>query len=351
VKLVILVTSIYPATPLDGTRYPAASGPKVSPIKAMQQLIRSAGVCVLWLALTGVNPAWAAATVTAGTTMAQRDAALDFLQAVASGDAEAVASTIHPDDLKALRLRILNLLHEEAKHNDTTVRDRLFGPGRPLDEIEHLTDTGFYGSLADRLFLPGRDYDYAEGVASVTEKDGKVEVLLRGRQPRDRGKVLVLNVVTIKPFGRDWKAALPSEIEAQIDDLIAGRHSTVAATRSPAALRGGRGTLPAQPGIVELLGDSEKLLSDGKCDEYYGKQMSPNFRRVTSKKALEALISACKNSLGTREMLLSTLHIVRGLEPHYAYEGQRAIYDLSGQGLPFDHFVLEQVNKHWYVAE
>jgi hypothetical protein len=79
--------------------------------------------------------------------------------------------------------------------------------------------------------------------------------------------------------------------------------------------------------------------------------MSPNFRRVTSKKALEALITTCKNSMGTREMLLSTMRIVRGLTPRFDTEGQRAVYDLTGQGLPFDRFVLELVDKHWYIAE
>jgi hypothetical protein len=294
--------------------------------------------------------AWAVTAT--GVTMSQKNAALEFLQAVASGDPEAVAYAIHPDDLRALRLRILTLLHNEAQRGDSTVRNRLFGPARPLDEIEHLTDTGFYASLADRLYLPGREFDGGEGIASVAEKDGKVEVVIRGRQPRDRGKVQVVNVVTLKPFGKDWKAALPTEIEAQIEDLIEGRHGTSAAARTPAALRGGgRSTAPAQPGIIELLSTSEKLLSESKCDVYYGKQMSPNFRRVTGKKALAALVAACQNSMGTREMLLATLHIVQGLEPRYEYEGQRATYDLSGQGLPFDHFVLEQVDKHWYVAE
>jgi hypothetical protein len=284
--------------------------------------------------------------------MSQKNAALEFLQAVASGDPEAVAYAIHPDDLRALRLRILTLLHNEAQRGDSTVRNRLFGPARPLDEIEHLTDTGFYASLADRLYLPGREFDGGEGIASVAERDGKVEVVIRGRQPRDRGKVQVVNVVTLKPFGKDWKAALPTEIEAQIEDLIEGRHGTSAAARTPAAQRGGgRSTAPAQPGIIELLSTSEKLLSESKCDVYYGKQMSPNFRRVTGKKALAALVAACQNSLGTREMLLATLHIVRALDPRYEYEGQRATYDLTGQGLPFDHFVLEQVDKHWYVAE
>jgi len=294
--------------------------------------------------------AWAVTAT--GVTMSQKNAALEFLQAVASGDPEAVAFAIHPDDLRALRLRILTLLHNEAQRGDSTVRNRLFGPARPLDEIEHLTDTGFYASLADRLYLPGREFEGGEGIASVADKDGKVEVVIRGRQPRDRGKVQVVNVVTLKPFGKDWKAALPTEIEAQIDDLIEGRHGTSAAARTPAALRGGgRSTAPAQPGIIELLSTSEKLLSESKCDVYYGKQMSPNFRRVTGKKALAALVAACQNSLGTREMLLATLRIVQGLEPRYEYEGQRATYDLSGQGLPFDHFVLEQLDKRWYVAE
>ena len=313
---------------------------------------RCAWAWAAWLAIVPAYPqAWAAVSAT-GVSMSQKNAALEFLQAVASGDPEAVAFAIHPDDLRALRLRILTLLHEEAKRGDSTVRNRLFGPARPLDEIEHLTDTGFYATLADRLYLAGREYDGGEGIASIAEKDGKVEVLIRGRQPRERGKVQVLNLVTLKPFGKDWKAALPTEIEAQIEDLIAGRHGTSAAARTPAALRGGgRSTAPAQPGIVELLATSEKLLSEGKCDVYYGKQMSPNFRRVTGKKALATLVAACQNSLGTREMLLATLHIVQGLEPRYEYEGQRATYDLTGQGLPFDHFVLEQVDKHWYVAE
>jgi hypothetical protein len=79
--------------------------------------------------------------------------------------------------------------------------------------------------------------------------------------------------------------------------------------------------------------------------------MSPNFRKVTSKKALEALINTCKTSIGTREMLVATVRIVKDLVPIFEYEGRRAVYDVSGQGLPFDRFVLEQVDKKWYIAE
>jgi hypothetical protein len=162
--------------------------------------------------------------------------------------------------------------------------------------------------------------------------------------------VQVVNVVTLRPYGKDWKAALPSEIEAQIDDLIAGRHIAVAA-RPSGGVTGAGAVAAALPAIVELLSAAQKSLNDGKCDDYYGKQMSPNFRRVTGKKALEALVTSCQNSMGTRQLLLSTLHIVLGLEPRYENESQRAVYDLSGQGLPFQTFSVEQVDRHWFIAE
>jgi hypothetical protein len=320
-----------------------------------QGITHLASLCLLSFLLLG-PPAMAAADK---VTSAQKQAALEYLQAVATGDPQAVAFAIHPDDLLALRQRILGLLREEAKRGDNTIRARLFGQAMPLAEIERFTNNGFYAVLSNKLFLVGREFADADGVVAAADKGGTVDVVVRGKQPRDRGKVAVVEVVTVKPYGSDWKAALPSEVQAQIDDLIEGRRipgygarpALAAVAGEGGAIRPGSGTAPAQPGILELLSTAEKTLSDGKCDEYYGKEMSPNFRRVTSKKAIEALVSACQNSLGTREMLMSTLHLVRGMEPHYEYEGQRATYNLSGQGLPFDEFVLEQVDKRWYVAE
>jgi hypothetical protein len=272
----------------------------------------------------------------------QRTAALEFLSAVASGDPQAVAQSIHPDDLRALRLRILGLLRDEAGRGDGTLRSRLFGQGMPLDDIERLTDTGLYATLGYKLRLIGREYSSVEGLAAIPDKGDRVEVVVRGRQPKDHGKVEVVNVVTLRPFGKDWKAALPSEIEAQIDDLIGGRVT---------AVRGGGGTEAASPAILELLSAAEQALNEGRCEDYYGTEMSPNFRKVTGKKALAALISSCQNSMGTRQLLLSTLHIARGLAPHYENEGQRAVYDLAGQGLPYQAFSLEQIDRHWYIAE
>jgi hypothetical protein len=308
------------------------------------------GASVLLLAASLLLPA-TGAPVAEKVTNGQRTAVLEFLSAVASGDPQAVAFTIHPDDLQALRLRILTLLREEAKRGDGTIRSRLFGQGMPLEEIERLTNTGFYATLAYKLYLSGREYTEVDGLAAIADQGDQVHVVVRGRQPRDHGKVRVVNVVTLRPYGKDWKATLPSEIEAQIDDLIEGRHIALTA-RLPGAQLGTLGRAAAAlPAIVELLKTAQESLDAGRCDEYYGKQMSPNFRRVTGKKALEALVASCQNSMGTRQLLLSTLHIVRDLEPRYENESQRAVYDLSGQGLPFQTFSLEQVDKHWYVAE
>jgi hypothetical protein len=311
------------------------------------------GASVLLLVAFLLMPA-AGAPVAEKVTSGQRAAVLEFLSAVASGDPQAVAFTIHPDDLQALRLRILTLLRDEAKQGDGTIRSRLFGQGMPLDEIERLTNTGLYATLSYKFYLTGREYTEVEGLAAIADKGDQVHIVVRGRQPRDHGKVRVVNVVTVKPYGKDWKATLPSEIEAQVDDLIEGRHIALASRQSPAQTFGrgaGSATAAALPAIVELLKTAQESLDAGRCDDYYGKQMSPNFRRVTGKKALEALVASCQNSMGTRQLLVSTLHIVRGLEPRYENESQRAVYDLSGQGLPFQTFSLELVDKRWYIAE
>jgi hypothetical protein len=313
-------------------------------------------VTLLSLSLFGTSfvvclaPVFGAAPVEKVST-GQRAAALEFLSAVASGDPQAVALTIHPDDLQALRLRLLATLRDEASRGDGTIRTRLFGQGMALNDIERLTNAGFYATLASRLHLTGREYASVDGLAAIPDKGDRVQVVLRGHQPKQHGRVEVVNVVTLRPYGKDWKAAIPDEIEAQVEDLIEGRTTSTARPVGGARAQPAGGTEPASPAIVELLTAAEKSLNDGRCDDYYGKQMSPNFRKVTGKKALETLVSSCKNSMGTRQLLLSTLNIVRGLQPRYENDNQRAVYDLSGQGLPFQTFTLEQVDRHWFIAE
>jgi hypothetical protein len=182
--------------------------------------------------------------------------------------------------------------------------------------------------------------------------------VLRGEQEKERGekRVDVVNIVTIRPYGKDWKATLPTEIDAQIDDLIHARRNLYARLPPPAPTGVAKpGSADGETGvpsaITGLLSDAGKALAVPNCDDYYNKYMSPNFRKVTSKKALEALINSCKTSMGTRELLVATIRIVKDLVPTFELDGSKAVYDVSGQGLPFDRFVIEQVDRKWYIAE
>ena len=312
--------------------------------------VLSAVVCLLLLAPLGAGAA-------DRPSSAQKAAASEYLDAVASGSPSAVAFAIHPTDLEALRNKVLTQLREEAAKGESTIRVRLFGRGKSLAELEHLTPLDFYATLGAKLYLFGRSYKDADWIAAIPDKGDTVQIVLRGEQEKERGqkRIDVVNVVTLRPYGKDWKATLPTEIEAQIDDLIHARRSIYANLPRPAPDTPKPGMADTETGvpaaITALLGDAGKALALPNCEDYYNKLMSPNFRKVTSKKALEALINSCKTSLGTRELLVATIRIVKDLVPTFELDGSKAVYDVSGQGLPFDRFVIEQVDRKWYIAE
>lgn len=323
-----------------------------------------------WLAIAAVLCVGAAASGFAQSqdvSAAQRRGAAEYLAALAAGSAQAVGYAIHPAELDKLRLTLLTQLREEAARGDGTVRARLFGQATPLAEVERWTTLVFFTNLARRLELPrGRVYDDLKGVAAIRDGGELVHVIVRGRQPRDRGATQVVETVSLLPYGKDWKAALPSEIEAQVEDLIDGRGPAratgapnAAAAAAPVAAAGAAAAAPAPgaspagnpPDIVAMLAAAEKSLVDGRCDQYYREYLSPNFRRTLSNKMFDALIASCRNSLGARESLIAALRIVRRSAPRLEYEGTRASYDVGNQGLAFDRFVLEKIDGRWYVAE
>ena len=50
--------------------------------------------------------------------------------------------------------------------------------------------------------------------------------------------------------------------------------------------------------------------------------------------------------------MITTLRVVQELSPKYEMAGARAVYDVSGQGLPYERFVLERdKDNRWYIAE
>jgi len=289
----------------------------------------------------------------AGPNGAQQRGAEAFLAALAGGNVMAVAQELHPDEVEKLRTRLLALFRAEASRSDNTYRSRLFGPGRSLAELESMTAVRFYAALSDRVRFRAREYQKVDWIAAVP--DGKVVYLVgKGEQPKERGSVKVLVTVALAQYGSQWRAIIPSEVEAQLDDLIEAR---VAVAPPPSGGAPGKSLVeeraaPLSPGISELLARAEASLAEGHCEEYYSQFMSPNFNKATSKSARKTLVTACTNSESTRETMITTLRVVQELSPKYDMGGARAIYDVSGQGLPYERFVLERdKDMRWYIAE
>ena len=292
----------------------------------------------------------------AGPNSAQERGAEAFLRAVASGSPQAVAQEMHPEELESLRSKLLTLLRAENIRSDSTYRSRLFGQGRALRDLEGMTAEKFYAARAARVRHRALVYDRVEGLSSIPY-GYNVYLLGRGMQPKENGSVKVMVMVTLMQYGAQWRAAIPSEIEAQLDDLLEGRTTGAAPAPGPATAAGssssaGGSAQPLAPGIAELLGRAEAALTEGRCQEYYDQFMSPNFNKATSRSARKTLINACANDENTRETMITTIRIVQELRPRYDMQGARAIYDVSGQGLPYTRFVLERDNDmRWYIAE
>lgn len=300
--------------------------------------------------------AWCASTVAfaAGVSGSQEQAAQAFLNAVASGSPEAVAFAVHPDEARRLRARIIDELRADTASGDDSARTRLFGEASSLVDIQRLNDVNFLAAILRRVRFTGRAFEKVDGIGVVPDPNKSVHVLVRGKQIPDRGKTQVVAMVTLLPYGKEWKAAVPSEMEAQIEDLLDGHAASPGLVPRVVNGTGGADAPPAAknpPEIVSMLDAAERSLIENRCDDYYKDYMSPGFRRVTSKKAIETLIATCGRSEATRETLISSLRIVKALPPRFEYAGARAIYDTTGRGLPFERFVVERVESRWYIAE
>ncbi len=303
-----------------------------------------------WVPLLLLPGLLSPALADSGST-SQHHAAEEFLAAVASGDGQAIAHAIHPDHLDLLRKRVMDEMRLESDRGENIIRGRLFGVGMPLTDLERLTSLDFFAALAGRLQPGGRVFERIEWLAAIPDSGGMVHLVGRGQPPKDHGTVRVPVLVSLVPWGKDWKAAVPLELQARLEDLVSGRAQVQAAGRI-AATDAAPETAPGNPkAINELLTQAEQNLVAVHCDDYYNKQMSPNFRRTTSAKALKSLISTCESRPEVRERLLVALRVARDLMPRYDYAGTRAVYDLRGQGLPFAQLLLEQIDKHWYIAE
>jgi len=289
---------------------------------------------------------------------AQRQAANDYLLALSRSDAQAVAYSIHPAELDRLRFSVLQKLRDEASRGGNAIRERLFGTAMPLAEIERLTSVNFFRTLARRWSPTVRAHESLEGL-SATRDGERVHVLVKQRPAKDAGRIEMIEVVTLLPYGREWRAALPPQFEALVDDQLAGRQIRSAAapaaamTDTPAAPRTASTNVAERnpPEVISMLEAAEKVLVEGRCDRYYKEFLTPELQRSLAGRTLDSLISSCRRSMASRELLIAALRIVKRSAAIFENGGNRAVYDVTGQGLPFDRYVLERVDGRWYVAE
>lgn len=290
-------------------------------------------------------------------TGAQRQAASDYLLAVSSTDLQAVAYAIHPAELDRLRFGVLQKLREESARGGNTIRERLFGSAMPLSDVERLTSANLFRAVARRWSPHVRTHDSLEGL-SATREGERVHVLVKQRPSKEGGRIETLEVVTLLAYGREWRAALPPEFEALVDDLVSGRQSRAVVAQTPSTidtplvLRSSTQALERNPPeIVSMLEAAEKVLVDGRCDRYYKEFLTPELQRGLAGRTMDSLISSCRRSMASRELLIAALRIVKRTSATIDNGGNRAVYDVTGQGLPFDRYVLERVEGRWYVAE
>jgi hypothetical protein len=278
-----------------------------------------------------------------GETAGDRTAR-EFVEMWTNQSWEGVAYAIHPDELDRVRKRVLGALEAEAKDGASDVRTRLFGAGVTLDDVEHMTPQATMTALVKRFLTAPRAAHKTVAVGSVKESGKLTHFVVRAYEDeKGKGASSVL-LVSLIPYGQEWAAAVPAEVDETIAAAIAG--AAVGARDI-----GERHVAALDPAIAKLLDSGIAALKEARCTDYYHDIMSPNFREATSKSALRTLVEQCSRNPAMRDRTRLTLEIARGLRPAYEYGNTRAVFDMKGQGLPFDRFVVELVDRKWYVAE
>lgn len=270
--------------------------------------------------------------------------ARDFVTAWSREDWNEIGFAIAPDEQDRIRKLVLAAIETEAKEGGRDTRARLFGAGVSVDDLRRMTPQMLMASLAKRFMTAPRPVLKTQVIGMVKESDKLRHYLVRGwEDERGRGASSVL-LVTLVPYGKQWAAAVPAELEEKIAAALAGSDSGARAV-------GESHLAVLDPAIAKLLDAGIAALKEARCGEYYNNLMSPNFRKATAPAAIKTLITQCDKSAAVRDRTRLTLEIAKGIKPRYEYSDTRAVFDMSNQGLPFDRFVVEQIDHRWYVAE
>lgn len=269
----------------------------------------------------------------------------DYLLAAGAGDKGAVFNSFHSGDVEEFRTRVMKALETEAGQGRRDIRDRLFGAGTSLEELRRLTPPNFLLAMARRLEMPMLPAKKVDVIDLVEENAATVHGIARVWPDEDKKGTSRLALVTLRRFGKnEWRVGLPEPFMARVDAALEGGGQDRAGIPEKAASAN-------SPEILQLFDAGSKVLREGNCTTYFTVYVSPKFRASKSDKALKTLIAQCERSIDTREMYVSALEIARGMSPEMQDNGTRAVYDMKGQGLPFESYTIEKIGARWYIAE
>lgn len=284
--------------------------------------------------------------VAVAATAGQRKLIEDYLRVLAAGDRQdVILNGFHSAEVEKLRTRVIAALDAEKAAGHSTIRERLFGSAASLEELRRLTPPNLLLAMTRRISLPTIPAGAVEVIDTVEEDDSTQHAVVRVWADKKKKGPSRLVLITLRKYpDKQWRIGIPDEFMAQVDAAIEGSvAASAAAAEKPATAN--------SPEILQLLDAGSTVLRDGNCTSYYTVYMSPNFRASKSDKALKTLIQQCERSIDMREMYVSALNLARRSSPEMRADGTRAVYDLKGQGLPFDSFTLEKIGDRWYVAE
>jgi hypothetical protein len=272
----------------------------------------------------------------------------EFVRAATAGGPAAAVPLYHPQEVTRLHDKIMLAIEREGQAGGKTVRSLLFGGGPSVEDLRHMTHEAMLLAIIAHL-PPPKTFNYDEFKVLGTIKEGEnLHVVVRAslNKVERLKRRSIVSLVSLAPYGKDWRALVPSAIEARVDDALASGPQDLPKEAGPIK------PLIQDPGWKELLTRGIGILQRGQCDEYFSDIMAPSFRQSLAPKAFDTIVKSCdNNSQGSRDKFRTGLELARDRVPSVEGDGSRVVYDLSQEGLPFARLVLVRIAGRWYVAE
>jgi hypothetical protein len=281
----------------------------------------------------------------------------EFVQLSTSQGPSAAVILYHPNDVQRVHDKVVLMCEREAESGRRQIRGTLFGAGVTLDDVHRMTPENLLLAIMAKLPARTTTYDEFKALGSVKEGENLHVVVRASLKKVERLKRRsIVQVVSLIPSGKEWRAAIPSGIEAYVDGVLAAAPDELPPVAPPAGAPAAGGAAPGVPAAKDpawsaVLARGIDLLSRGNCLTYFLDVVEPGFSKTMSPKNFDAVVRGCELNEHTREKFRMGLELAGSREPKLEQGGSKVTYDLSGEGLPYDHLTLVRVDGRWYVSE